>query len=161
MIGDSRPGRGWEIFSSPPCPDQLWGLPSLLFNGHEGLSLVIKRPGREADHSPPSISEAKYVWNSTSTPPIRLHGVVLSWITRTTLPLPFIQQQPMHCPFRWLQSSSQKCHSLTLMDIKALLTLVVSVTLILESYSIDWLLYLQLFFLFGVVCNTLRQIWSV
>jgi hypothetical protein len=25
--------RGWEFFSSPPCPDQLWGPPSLLSNG--------------------------------------------------------------------------------------------------------------------------------
>jgi hypothetical protein len=43
------------------------------------LSLGIKRPGREADHSPPSSSEVKNVWSYTSTPPIRLHGVVLSW----------------------------------------------------------------------------------
>jgi len=33
---------------------------------------------READHSPPSIAEVKE-WVLTSTPPIRLHGVVLSW----------------------------------------------------------------------------------
>jgi len=25
MIRDLSPGRGWEFFSSPPCPDQLWG----------------------------------------------------------------------------------------------------------------------------------------
>jgi hypothetical protein len=41
------------------------------------LSLGVKRPGREADHSPPSSAEVKNVWSYTSTPPIRLHGMVL------------------------------------------------------------------------------------
>jgi hypothetical protein len=31
------------------------------------LSLGVKRPGREADHSPPSSSEVKNAWNYTST----------------------------------------------------------------------------------------------
>jgi hypothetical protein len=38
----------------------------------------VKRPVNEADHSPPSSAEVKNAWNYTSTPPIRLHGVVLS-----------------------------------------------------------------------------------
>jgi hypothetical protein len=42
------------------------------------LSLGVKRLGREADHSPPSSAEVKNAWIYTSTPPIRLHGVVLS-----------------------------------------------------------------------------------
>jgi hypothetical protein len=42
------------------------------------LSLGIKRPGREADHSPPSGAEIKNAWSYTFTPPICLHGVVLS-----------------------------------------------------------------------------------
>jgi hypothetical protein len=42
------------------------------------LSLEVKRPGREADHSPPSSAKVKNAWSYTSTPPIRLHGVVLS-----------------------------------------------------------------------------------
>jgi hypothetical protein len=33
----SIPGWGWEFFSSPPCPERLWGPPSLLSNGYEGL----------------------------------------------------------------------------------------------------------------------------
>jgi hypothetical protein len=41
------------------------------------LSLGVKRPGREADHSLPSSAEVKNVWSYTSTPPIRLHGVML------------------------------------------------------------------------------------
>jgi hypothetical protein len=32
------------------------------------LSLGVKRPGREADHSPPSIVEVKNAWSYTSTP---------------------------------------------------------------------------------------------
>jgi hypothetical protein len=49
---------GWEFFSSSPCPYRLWGLPSLLFNGYLGdLSLGVKEPEREVDHSPPSTAE--------------------------------------------------------------------------------------------------------
>jgi hypothetical protein len=32
------------------------------------LSLVVKRPEHEADHSPPSSAEVKNAWNYTSTP---------------------------------------------------------------------------------------------
>ena len=39
------------------------------------LSLVVKWPGCQADHSPPSSIEVKHEWNCTSTPPICLHGV--------------------------------------------------------------------------------------
>jgi hypothetical protein len=42
------------------------------------LSLGVKRPGSEANHSPPSSAEIKNAWSYTSTPPIGLHGVVLS-----------------------------------------------------------------------------------
>jgi hypothetical protein len=42
------------------------------------LSLVVKRSGREADHSPPSSAEVKNARSYTSTPPLRLHGVVFS-----------------------------------------------------------------------------------
>jgi hypothetical protein len=40
------------------------------------LSLGVKRPGREADHSPPSSAEVKNARSYTSIPPLRLHGVV-------------------------------------------------------------------------------------
>jgi hypothetical protein len=33
----SNPCGGWEFFSSTPCPDRLWGPPSLLSNGYRGL----------------------------------------------------------------------------------------------------------------------------
>jgi hypothetical protein len=38
----------------------------------------IERPEREADHSPPTSAKVKNSWSYTSTPPLRLHGVVLS-----------------------------------------------------------------------------------
>jgi len=44
----------------------------------EALSLWIKRPGPEADHSPPTSAEIKNAWSYTSTTPVRLHSVVLS-----------------------------------------------------------------------------------
>jgi hypothetical protein len=54
-----RGGR-WEFFSLSPRPERLWGPPSLLHNGYQGaLSLGVKRPGRKADHSPPSSAEVK------------------------------------------------------------------------------------------------------
>jgi hypothetical protein len=42
------------------------------------FSLVVKRLGCEADHSPASGAKVKNKWSYTSIPPIRLHGVVLS-----------------------------------------------------------------------------------
>jgi hypothetical protein len=39
--------------------------------------LGVKRPGREADHSH-LVPRSNNEWSYTSTPPIRLHGVVLS-----------------------------------------------------------------------------------
>jgi hypothetical protein len=42
------------------------------------LSLAVKWPGHEADHSPPSSSEVKNVWHYTSDPPTYLHGMAVS-----------------------------------------------------------------------------------
>jgi len=50
------------------------------------LSLEIKRPGREADHSPSYRAEVKNDWSYTFALPICLHSVVLSQSTGTTLP---------------------------------------------------------------------------
>jgi hypothetical protein len=41
------------------------------------ISLGVRRPRRESDHSPPSSAEVKNAWKYTSALPIRLHGVVL------------------------------------------------------------------------------------
>jgi hypothetical protein len=54
-----------RIFSSPRRSDRLWGPPNFLSNGYRW----VKRPGREADHSPPAIAEVKKTWVYTSTPP--------------------------------------------------------------------------------------------
>jgi len=54
------------------------------------LSLEVKRSGCESDYSPPSSADFKNAWSYTSTPPTRLHNVVLSQSTRTTLLLPFL-----------------------------------------------------------------------
>jgi hypothetical protein len=40
--------------------------------GTGASSLGVKRPGREADHSPPTGAEAKKTWVYTSTPPYTL-----------------------------------------------------------------------------------------
>jgi hypothetical protein len=45
---------------------------------NRGSFLGVKRPEHEADHSSPSTAEVKNSWSCTSTPPIRLHGMVLS-----------------------------------------------------------------------------------
>jgi hypothetical protein len=39
------------------------------------LSLGVKWPGCETDHSPPSSAKVKNTWSYTSTPTISLHGV--------------------------------------------------------------------------------------
>jgi hypothetical protein len=63
MIGGSSPGRGWQFFSTPPCPNWLWNPSRLLSNGYQGLF-----PWLEADHSPPSSAELKNEWSYISTP---------------------------------------------------------------------------------------------
>jgi hypothetical protein len=42
------------------------------------LSLGVKRPECEADQSPPRSAEVKNTWSYTTTPPLRLHCMVLS-----------------------------------------------------------------------------------
>jgi hypothetical protein len=46
---------GGEIFRT--CPDRPWGTPSLLCNGYQVFPGGRKRPGRDADPSPPSSAE--------------------------------------------------------------------------------------------------------
>jgi len=50
----SNPGRG-EILRT--CPDQPWGPPRLLYNGHRVSFPRLKWPGRDADHPPPTDAE--------------------------------------------------------------------------------------------------------
>jgi hypothetical protein len=54
MVQKKNPGGG-EIFRT--CPDRYWGPHSLLYNGYRVFPGGRKRPGREADPSPPSSAE--------------------------------------------------------------------------------------------------------
>jgi hypothetical protein len=74
---DSRLGLGIFLFTivsrtalGPTEPRTEW-VPG-------ALSLGVKRPGPEADDSPPSSTKVKTAKTYASTPPIRLHGVALS-----------------------------------------------------------------------------------
>jgi hypothetical protein len=73
---DSRRGLGIFLFTAfrqalgPTEPPIQWV--------SEAVSLGVKQPGREGDHSPPSSAYVKNAWRYNSIPPIRLHGVVLS-----------------------------------------------------------------------------------
>jgi hypothetical protein len=70
----SSHSRG-DIFSSPRRPDRFWVPPSLQSNGYRGAySPVLKRPGREADHSPPPSVEVKNTWTYTTTSPYAFMG---------------------------------------------------------------------------------------
>jgi hypothetical protein len=58
MIESSSPDMGLEFFSSPPWPDRLCPPAQPLTQRLPGvLFLRVKRPGREADKSPPSSAE--------------------------------------------------------------------------------------------------------
>jgi len=75
--------------------------------GTGALYLGVKQPGRDADNSPPSNVEVKNAWSCTSTSPIRLNGVMLSYSTATTLPLPFTilsitALDPTQPPVQWV-----------------------------------------------------------
>jgi hypothetical protein len=74
----SRQGQWCELFlchhiqaGSGAQPPIEWVLRALI--------LRVKLPVREGDHSPPSSAEVKNAWSYTSTPLLRLHGVVLSY----------------------------------------------------------------------------------
>ena len=59
---------GGEIFRT--CPDRPWGPPSLLYNGYRVFPRGKKRPGLDADPSPPSSAVVKRGQSYTSTPPM-------------------------------------------------------------------------------------------
>jgi hypothetical protein len=59
-----------QDFSLLQCPDRSWGPPSLLCNGYwRVLTPGVKRPWREADHSPQSSSEVKNTYLLTELSP--------------------------------------------------------------------------------------------
>jgi hypothetical protein len=46
--------------------------------GEGGLTPLVKWPGCEDGHFPPSSAEVKNMWGYVSTPPVCLNGVVLN-----------------------------------------------------------------------------------
>jgi hypothetical protein len=57
-----------DFFSSPECPDWLWGPPSFLFSAYWGSFLGVQWLGHEIYHSPVSGAEVKNEWSCTSAP---------------------------------------------------------------------------------------------
>jgi hypothetical protein len=86
----SIPGECWEFFSSPPCPDRLWSPPSLLCNGYQGLFPWGVKLTTHLRLMP----RLKSQWSCISTPPIRLHDMVLSFKKSTGTSLPLILPLP-------------------------------------------------------------------
>jgi hypothetical protein len=64
-VGVRVPMRA-KIFTFPYRPDRLWSPLQWVLGA---LSPWIKRPRREADHSPPTSAEVRKTWVYTSTPP--------------------------------------------------------------------------------------------
>jgi hypothetical protein len=65
MIGGSRTGRGWQYFLHHRV-QTVSGVHPASYPWVPGtLPLGVKRPGREADHSPPSSAEVKNAWSYT------------------------------------------------------------------------------------------------
>jgi hypothetical protein len=54
------------------------------------LSPGLKRPGRESGDSPPTSAQVEKIVAYTSTPPIRLYGVVLNQLSSGTSPYMYI-----------------------------------------------------------------------
>jgi hypothetical protein len=70
MIGflefDSQRGLGIFLFTTAPRTSQGPNTPPIQWG--QALSLGVKRPGREADHSPHLVPRSKNEWSYTSTP---------------------------------------------------------------------------------------------
>jgi hypothetical protein len=90
-VYESRQGLGIFLFSTASGPYLEPTQPPIQWVSGP-LSLRVKRPDREADHSPPSSAEVKNLWSYTSTPQICLHDMVLSLGTGKFLPLPYLKE---------------------------------------------------------------------
>jgi hypothetical protein len=71
-----RVAVGSRIFSTPSRPTLGSAQPPIQWV-QGALSPGVKRPGREADHSPPSSAEIKEMWIYTSTPTPSWHSAEL------------------------------------------------------------------------------------
>jgi hypothetical protein len=77
MVRGLNPESGTKFIRVPKHAEQLWGLPSFLFNGYWRSFSGVKQPERDTNHSLPSSAEVKNEWCRTSTAPTHLHGVGL------------------------------------------------------------------------------------
>jgi hypothetical protein len=77
MIRGSSPAGAGNFFLHHHCVQTGSGAHPTSYLMATILSLVVKRPEREADHPPPSSAEVNNGWGYISTPPIHFHGVVL------------------------------------------------------------------------------------
>ena len=57
----SIPCNGKKCFSPPSCPEQLWGSPSLLYDGYRGIFRESNESQPESYHSLQSSAEVKNV----------------------------------------------------------------------------------------------------
>jgi hypothetical protein len=72
-------GGAWSFMLPPPLKSPLYLIdvvqtgsgahPTYYTMGTGGSFPGVNRPGREADHSPPTSAEVKEMWIYTSTPP--------------------------------------------------------------------------------------------
>jgi hypothetical protein len=80
---------GSRIFTSPIVQTGCGVHPTSYTMGTGSSLPGVKRPRREADHRPPTSTEAKENVDLYIHFPIRLHGIVFNLLsTGTTLPLP-------------------------------------------------------------------------
>ena len=78
---------GWTVRDRIPVgtrfsarPDRPWGPPSLLYNGYRVFPGGKVRPGRAADHSPPSSAAIMEEYSYTSTHPLGHTGPLYIYI---------------------------------------------------------------------------------
>jgi hypothetical protein len=79
-VGVRDPVEANLSFSSMRRSNRFLGSPSLLPNTYVGISLRVKRPGREVDHSPPASAEVQNTWIYTSAPPYIITQCLFSYV---------------------------------------------------------------------------------
>ena len=106
---------GWTVRDRIPVgtrfsasPDRPWGPPSLLYNGYRVFPEGKVRPGRAADHSPPSSAAVMEEQSYTSTHPLGHTGPVTGSLYPYlfTFPYLFLYRSKEFLPVRFFISHS-------------------------------------------------------